>query len=326
MFQEYMPKDKIVLVRNDNYWEGKPVIEKLTYKYIPDDTAREMALLKGEIGGYYGLADNKWLKYIKTKGIIVNPVGPTDLKALYFNTKIKPFDDKRVREAFAYATSQKSIIDMQGEDISEYCTSPVPSGLHGHIDAGWARYKRDPQKAKKLLAEAGYPNGLKVKLFMSVAHWYADKMIIFQNELREAGIDLQMTSVDHSVYKTNINQGLNPIVIWGNRFPLATNWLRDMYHSESIIGTPKAASNWMYYSNPELDKLIELAETTFDEKERLDALTRAQKIIVEDLPAIPVVETKTPMVRNAWLNLGYEPKNNFLWNYDIGFKTSVLKH
>jgi len=325
-FVEYVPKDRIVLVRNDDYWEGKPIIEKLIFKYIPDASARETALLRGEIAATLGLYDAKWLRYMRSQGIIVDPMGPTDLKALYFNLKIKPFDDKRIREAFAYATSQESIIKMQGEDISNYCTSPVPSGLWGHIDAGWAKYKRDPEKAKKLLIEAGYPDGLTVKLFMSVAPWYLDKMIVFQNQLKECGINLEMTKVDHTVYKTKITQGLNPIVIWGTRLPLAIDWLGDFYHSDSIIGTPTAADNFMYYSNPEVDRLIELASTTFDKEAQLDALAKAQRIIVQDLPSIPVVETFTPAVRNAWLELGYEPKSNFIWLYEIGLKTKILKH
>jgi len=326
-FLEYLSKDRIVLVRNDDYWESKPTIEKVIYRYIPDSTACELALLKGELDAAFSPAqDKKWLNYMKSKGLLVDRMGPIDLKGLYFNLKIKPFDNKKVREAFAYATNQKSIIDFQGEDISSYCTSPVPSRLEGHIDAGWAKYKRDPEKARKLLEEAGYPNGLNVKLFMSVGRWYLDKMIIFQDELREAGINLEMTQVDHSVYKTKISEGLNPVVIWGYYYPLATFSLRDMYHTDSIIGTPKAKTNWMYYSNPEVDRLIELAETTFDRKVRLDALAKAQRIIVEDLPSTPVVETLLPLIRNSWLDLGYTPQSDFILNYEIGVKTRILKH
>jgi peptide/nickel transport system substrate-binding protein len=325
-FVEFKPKDQIVLVRNDDYWEGKPIIEKVILKYIPEIGAREIALLKGEIAGTRGLDDEKWITHMKSKGMIAEPSGPADLKVLYFNLKMKPFDDKRVREAFAYGISQKSIFDMQGKEISNICKSPVPSGLYGHIDAGWGKYKRDPAKAKKLLAEAGYPDGLTVKLYMSVGSWYLNKMIIFQDELKECGINLDMTQIDHTVYKTKIMQGVNPIVIWGDRLPLATYWLRDMYHSDSSLGTPKAARNFMYYSNPKVDEMIELAETSFDEKARLDALTGAQKIIVEELPSIPVIETRSACIRNPWFDLGYELKNNFLWNYQVGQNTKILKH
>lgn len=325
-FQEYKPKDRIVLTRNEDYWEGKPIIESAIFRYIPDDGAREMALLKGEIATTIGLYNDKWLKHMKSNGIIVEPLGPIDLKALYFNLKAKPFDDRRVREAFAYGISQESIINMQGVDISRPCTSPIPSDCYGWVDAGWAKYKRDPEKAKKLLAEAGYPNGLTVKLFMSLGWWYLDKMIVYQNELKECGINLEMTKVDHSVYKNNIIQGLNPIVIWGSRFPLATMWLRDMYHSDAIIGTAKAANNYMYYSNKDVDQWIEQAETTFDEKVRLETLAKAQRKIIDDLPAIPSVETFTPAVRTPWFDLGYKAKANFLWVPEIGLKTRVLKH
>jgi peptide/nickel transport system substrate-binding protein len=326
-FLEFKPKDKVVCVRNEDYWEGKPIIKSIIFKYIPDVGSREIALLDGEIAGTKGTDDYKWLQHMKSKGIIVEPMGPADLKALYFNLKVKPFDDKRVREAFAYGIGQDAIFKMQGDIISAYCTSPVPSGIYGHIDAGWEKYKhRDPEKAKKLLAEAGYPNGLTVKLIMSLGPWYLNKMVVYQSLLKECGINLEMTTVDHTVYTTRIRQGVNPIVIWGNRLPLATTWLRDMYHTESIIGTPKAANNYMYYSNPEVDKAIELGERSFDEKVRLEALAKAQRLIVQDLPSIPCIETRTACVRNPWFDLGYTPKNNFLWNYEVGLKTRILKH
>ncbi|MGA2464903.1 MAG: ABC transporter substrate-binding protein [Thermodesulfobacteriota bacterium] len=326
-FLEYKPKDRVILVRNDEYWGERFLIEKLVGKYIASDGARELALLKGEIAATVGQHDYKWLKHVMSKGVILERVGPIDLKALYFNLKMKPFDDKRVREAFAYAIGQDTILEMQGKEISGYCYSPVPTDCYGYVDAGWGKYKAsDFEKAKKLLAEAGYPNGLTVKLFMSTGWWYLDKMVVYQNLLKKAGVNLDMTLVDHSAYKTKVTQGLNPIVIWGSRLPLATSWLRDMYHSTSSIGSLKAANNYMYYASPEVDRLTEFAETTFDEKARLDALAKAQKKIVEDLPAIPSIETYTPYVRNPWFDPGYEVKNDFLWSYEIGSKTKILKH
>ncbi len=326
-FLEYKPKDRIIFIRNDEYWGEKPIIERLVGKYIASDGARELALLKGEIAATIGQHDYKWIKHVMSKGVILEKVGPIDLKALYFNLKMKPFDDRRVREAIAYTIGQEAIMAMQGREISGYCYSPVPTDSYGHVDAGWGRYiKSDFERAKKLLAEAGYPNGFTVKLFMSSGWWYLDKMVVYQDLLKKVGINLDMTVIDHSAYKAKIIQGLNPIVIWGSRFPLGTTWLRDMYHSSSIIGTPKAANNYMYYANPEVDKLIEFAETSFDEKARLEALAKAQKKIVEDLPSIPSIETFTPYVRNPWLDPGYKIKNNFLWSYEIGPKTKIIKH
>lgn len=326
MFLEYKPKDRVVLVRNDKYWKGKPIVEKIILIYIADGGARDLALLKGEIAAVNGLHDQAWLRHMTSKGIILTAVGPPDLKAIYFNIKVKPFDDKRVRQAFAYGIGQKAIVDMQGEAISNYCTSPIPSGMHGHIDAGWGKYERDTAKAKKLLAEAGYPNGFKVKVEMSKGHWYLDKMVVYQSQLKEVGIDLDMTIVDHTAYLKKIRSGTNPLAIYGGTQPLATYWLRNFYHTNSIVGTPTGMQNFMHYSNPEVDKLIEIAETSFDEKATLDALAKAQKIIVEDLPSIPVVETMVPCMRNPWLELGYKPISGFNWTLPVGLDTKVLKH
>ena len=326
-FVAYKPKNQIVFDRNDEYWGEKIIIEKLIGKYFASDGARELALLNGEIAATVGQHDYEWLKHVMSQGVILERVGPIDLKALYFNLKVKPFDDKRVREAIAYAIGQEPILQMQGEPISGYCNSPVPTDLYGNINAGWEKYIHpDPEKAKELLTEAGYPDGFDVKLFMSTGWWYLDKFVVYQDLLKKVGINLEMDLVDHTAYVTNITKGLNPIVIWGSRYPLATGWLTNMYHSESMIGSPKAANNYMYYSNPEVDELIHLIETTFDEKVRLEALAKVQKIIVEDLPAIPSIETYTPYVRNPWFIPGYTIKNNFLWSYEINPETKILEH
>lgn len=327
MFSEYRPKDGVVLVRNDNYYTGeKYTIEKIVAKFIPDESAREAALLKGDIAVTLGLYDGKWLNYMRSNGLVVEPLMPIDLKALYFDIREKPFSDRRVREAFAYATDQDSLVNMQGKAISRRCTSPVPSGTYGFVDAGWGKYKRDVEKAKKLLAEAGYPDGFTVKIWMSSGFWFYDKMVMFQGQLRDVGIDLEMTKVDDPIYQAKVFAGLNSLVIKGGKYPLPTYWLRQFYHTNSILGKPKGSNNFMYYSNPEVDRFIEVAEVTFDEKERLDALAKAQRIIVEDLPAIPVVETLLPVVRHPWLDLGYELTGNFIGVSEVGPDTKILKH
>jgi peptide/nickel transport system substrate-binding protein len=293
---------------------------------VRDPSVRSIALEKGEIACTRGIDDQKWLTHVRSKGILVEPLGPTNLKAIYFNLEIKPFDDIRVRKAFAYATNPGSIMKMQGEEISGDPASPVPSGVAGHVDAGWADYKRDCDKAKKLLSEAGYPDGLKMKLEISNRVYYLHKMIVFQNELKKCGIDIEMNKIDGGVYTKKVMAGQIPLFMWGERFPLATWWLRNRYHSDSIIGRPNQVQNFMRYSNTEVDKLIEVAETTFDEEERNKAVAEAQRLIVKDLVAIPVVETRIPAVRHAWLDLGYTPKNNFLYNYQVGWQSKILKH
>ena len=129
---------------------------------------------------------------------------------------MKPFDDRKVREAFAYAIGQEDVLKLQGREVSQVAYSPIPSDMPGFVKTDWEKYiKRDPAKAKKLLAEAGYPNGLNVKMFMSKGFWYLDKFIIYQNVLKESGINLDMTIIDHTAYKQKMREGVNPIVIWG---------------------------------------------------------------------------------------------------------------
>ena len=106
-----------------------------------------------------------------------------------------------------------------------------------------------------------------------------------------------MNKIDGGVYTKKVMAGQIPLFMWGERFPLATWWLRNRYHSESIIGRPNQVQNFMHYSNSQVDKLIEVAEVSFDEEERNKAVAEAQRLIIKDLVAIPVVETRIPAVR-----------------------------
>jgi len=325
-FVEYRSKDRVVLARNDDYWAGKPIVEKLVVKYIPDDGARELALLKGEIAACKSLNDSKWIANMRSKGLILDALGPADMDVIYFNTKMKPFDDKRVREAFAYA-ADKTSIRMLIPETRTYCTSPVPDGYPEHVETSWGKYNvRDVDLAKRLLAQAGYPDGIKVKLFMSTAFWYKDIMVLFQNQLKEAGIDLDMNFVAHAEYLTKVRQGVNPFVIWGIKYPTAIQWVRPYYHSDAIVGTPKGELNFMMYSNSKVDALIEEAETTLDDTKRMGLFAQIQRMIAQDFPSMPVVVMRSPRLRHPWLDLGYKPLNDIIWSYEIGVKTKVLKH
>ena len=84
--------------------------------------------------------------------------------------------------------------------------------------------------------------------------------------------------------------------------------------------------NYAYYSNPELDKLIELAESSLNKSTRLDALAKAQRIVVNALISFPCAELSAPKLRNKWFELGYAPKNSELDEYEIGLDTKILKH
>lgn len=320
-FLEYNPKDSTVLVRNDEYWEGTPIIEELIIKYIPTQEGLGTMLLSGEVDTCIGYHDEVWVNYMTATGIKLNPMRPPDQKAVYFNSNIKPFDQKIVREACAYAWGQQAVIDMQGEEFSGKCVSPLPTGSTGHIDAGWAR-ERDPEKARKLLAEAGYPDGITISQEMTRGFWYLDKFIVYTDIGKEAGINLDLTLVEHSIYgERALNKEL-PLVMWGSTAPTSVQWLRRFYHSDSIVD----GQNFMSYSNPEVDRAIEIAETSFDEAEVLEALKKAQLLIAEDLPSIPTVETYLPALWQPWVDWGYEPIAELNMPPRISVNTRILEH
>ena len=157
MFAEYQPQQYVKLVANKQYFRGAPKLEEITYRYVPADSARDLAFQSGELDMIYGKQDQTWMdRTAKLPGVKVKAMEPGELSVLSLNITVKPLDDIRVRQAIAYAIDRKAIVVFKGADSSREAVSVVPSGYLG-TDEKAPLYPYDPAKAKALLKEAGYP-------------------------------------------------------------------------------------------------------------------------------------------------------------------------
>src|SRR5437588_1491788 len=161
---EYVPNTRTVLEKFPDYFvKGEPLLDKVVYQPIPDDTARSTALRTGAVD-IIEYAPPKDLPLFKADPkLVVAGEGNNNVRYLAFNTTVKPFDNKKVRQAIAWAVDRKAVLDAAVNSAgTELTAGPfLPSywpALQQPI------YTRDLNKAKQLLAEAGYPNGLKAKL------------------------------------------------------------------------------------------------------------------------------------------------------------------
>ena len=163
MFAEYQPQQFVKLVANKQYFRGAPQLDEITYRYIPADSSRDLAFQSGELDMIYGKQDQTWVdRTSKLPGVKVVAMDPAELSELFLNVTVKPLDDIRVRQAIAYAIDRKAIVAFKGAGSSREAVSVVPSGYLG-TDQKAALFPYDLAKAKALLAEAGYPNGVTIK-------------------------------------------------------------------------------------------------------------------------------------------------------------------
>lgn len=302
MFADYQPQQFVKLVAHKQYFRGTPQIEEITYRYIPSDATRDLAFQSGEVDMMFGQQTDAWAKRVRQMpGVKIVAMEPAELSNFYLNTTVKPLDDVRVRQAFSYAIDRKALRQFLGADGNREPASVVPIG-----NLGMATFDLpyDPAKAKALLADAGYPNGVTIKSVQSTHPALLRIAEAAQGQLRKAGINLVLETVDHPTYHAQIRKNLSAVTLYqAARFPVADVYLTQFFHSKSIVGTPTAIVNLSHCAVA--DKEIENARTE-PTVEKQKALWRAaQEKILKEVCAVPLVES---LVLWAWrdsLDLGY---------------------
>ncbi len=294
-FVEWVHGDHLTLVRNDAYWGGKPKIEKIVVKTVKEESARVMMLQSGDAQLAVRLPADDIPRLQKDKSIVLDAT--ETLRVLYvgFNCAKKPFDDPRVRQAFNLATDRESIVKNIYQSralVSHNIVAPLTTGyfpIQGSAS--------DPEKAKKLLAEAGFPNGLKVK-FMSPNGRYPKDFEMaqaLQQQWKRAGIDVTLETMEWAAYLAATRKPADQTEVevfllgWAPSTAEARWILLPLYTTEQHV--PKG-NNRGFYSNKTFDEYVEKLTKATDKAERDNNLKAAQELLAKEMPAIPILVTK----------------------------------
>jgi peptide/nickel transport system substrate-binding protein len=324
MFAEYQPQQFVKLTANKQYFRGAPVIEDITYRYIPADSSRDLAFQSGELDMIYGKQDQTWMDRTgKLPGVKVVAMEPGELSVLSLNITVKPLDDIRVRQAIAYAIDRKAIVVFKGAGSSREAVSVVPSGYLG-TDEKAPLYPYDLAKAKALLAEAGYPNGITIKTIHTTLTGMQTLIEAVQAQLKKAGINLDIELVEHATFHAQIRKDLSPIVHYqAARFPVADVYLTQFFDSNSIVGTATAVTNFSHCNVA--DSEIRAARIESDPAKQKALWKTAQEKIIKAVCAIPVYEQLQLWAWKDTLDLGYQLQGSLNLSPPITEKTRFTK-
>lgn len=274
------------LQRHDKYWGEKPYLEGVTFKFVKDQNMMVNALKTNEIQIATDVA-GEGIKLIKDdKNLKLEQVPGLHVGYIYMNQVNGPTKDKKVREAIYKAIDIDQLVKgtyLYDEAIRSYL--PLPRG-------SWAYDKEleklipayDPEGAKKLLAEAGYPDGFKAELYLSGSGTGTKVATIAQQYLKEnLNIDLSIKTSEWGTFSEIGAKGQAPFYLMSwTWYPDPFFFLNKMFHSSEI----GSLGNGQGYNNPEVDKLLDNALLVTDQEERAKLYKEATKKIVEDLPGI----------------------------------------
>jgi peptide/nickel transport system substrate-binding protein len=303
------PNQSAELVAHQGYFRGKPQIAGISYRFIPSDASRDLAFQNKELDLNYGRADQTWANRVRAlPGVTVDVFEPAELAMLNLNITQAPFTDIRVRQAMAHAVNRAELARWRGPDVSREGQSLVPRGYLG-FTADNGLLGHDVAKAKALLAEAGFPNGLTIKVIHTQLPEMLNMMQVVQQQLRRAGITLDLQVVEHATFHQQTRQDLSPLVYYSAaRFPVADIYLSQFFHGRSIVKTPTAVTNFSHCN--QADAQIDAARVSTDPAEQLKLWAEAQRILVQQVCAVPLVETLLIFARRDTLDYGYALKGS----------------
>ncbi len=281
--KELIPGQRIVIAKNLDYpgmKEKKEAPDEVIFRIMREPEVRATALLNGEIEVAQRIPPHLARSLEKDPNIKVVPVASVEIMFLGMSPKHKPWDNKLLRQAVAYAIDRDTIIATILEGRATRLDGPLGPGQYGYNPNLQPRYKYDPEKARRLVIQAGFPNGVDVDFYTSVGRYTMDKQIgeAIVPMLRAVGIQAKLHTPEIATYWANIQKGRVPFYYWGRGGVIDPSPALAQYFGTGV--SPRIG-----YSNPEVDRLLALERKTFDPVKRKEILFRAMSIITEDAPA-----------------------------------------
>ncbi|MGH8724078.1 MAG: ABC transporter substrate-binding protein [Burkholderiales bacterium] len=330
-FAEYTPGNRIVMQRYDQYWGDKPAWQRVVFRGIKSDPSRVAALLAGDVDLIDQVPSTDMERLKKDAKVTISQVVSNRIIYLHLDHfrddspfvrakdggPIKnPLRDQRVRAAVSKAIDRDAIVSrvMEGEAIK--AGQLLPEGFFG-VSPKLKPVAYDPNGAKKLLAEAGVPNGFRLTIHSPNDRYPNDARIAeaVGQMLSRIGIDTQVVTMTQGVFFREASTGSPDkgpkfsfiLVGWGSGTGEASSPLKSLlatFDREKGMG----ASNRGRYSNPQVDKLINDALATVDDRKRADLLARATEVAIDDVGIIPLhYQVNTWAMRRGF---SYKPRTD----------------
>jgi len=319
-FADWVPDDKITLEANEDYWGTVPTIDKLVYRVIVEPTARLLELQAGTVDFVYNIVIDDIPVAEADPNLTVYKVPAVNIGYVGLNQDWvdadgnKPFEDLRVRQAVAHAINKEAIVEALYPGTGLTAKNFMPPSLWGYND-DFEDYSYNPARSRELLAEAGYPDGLKTNLWvMPVSRgYYPDPSKVgeaIQADLAAAGFDAEIVTYDWGTYLAKTREGEHAMCMlgWMPDFPDPDNYLFTFFGGGD--------SRWAQGRPPDqhLYEVLLAAKTETDPVRREQLYYEANAVAHGAVPGVPIVHAMEIYAAKADLQ-GYTASPLFdYWN------------
>lgn len=329
VFKSFVPHETTEFNRFDHYWEVDqktgdrfPYLDSIHVRKIIDATVRWSALRAGDLDYIQDPPQKAVLEALKNPvaGVVIVTPQPVGNQWIFFNTNKPPFDNKRVRQAVAYAVDKKEIVKGAHWELGEPINNqPFLNRSRMYIPI--EDREVNIEKARQLLAEAGYPNGFKTEIVIDSGIGYRlDTCQVITGQLSKIGILALIKVVERAPFFEMMRKGEYHITSTGHSERLDWDDAYYMYLHSSEIDK----NNWSRYSNPELDALLEKGRTTWKWEDRVPIYRKVLEMIKEDLPHLYLTKPIIPVAFRDYVKGFDAGAATWLGYYGGGMKKTWL--
>ena len=316
LLKRFSPTEELYVVKNPHYrTAGIPKLDAIRWIPVPENATRSAMLQTGE-AQFISPVPNEEFRMLEGKeDLVLEKIPSVVTRYISMNETKKPFGDIRVRQAVNYAINRRALVKVAYNGLAVPSTGYLPMQIEGAVNFGEFPY--DPERARKLLKEAGYPHGFETTLWSAYNDGKSQKMLQFlQQQLAQVGIRVTTRALEAGqrslVFGARTPEASEHRLFlrgWSNSTADPDWGLRPLLYSRNM---PPVLLDDSYYRNPQVDQLFDkaIAETDPDKRDALYA--ELQKLVHADMPWAPLVfEMTTAAVRKELKNFHVMPDGSF---------------
>lgn len=304
VFESWNSGQSITLSKNESYWGEPAKVDEVVFEIIPEDSTRLAMIETGEAHISDNIPVTELDRIENSDSLILNRTEGLAVEYIGFNNREAPFDNIDLRKAVSHAIEREAIINGVYNDIGTLATSAMSPNVFGFSENVEA-YEYNINEAKKFLEDSGFDVNTELTLVTSDRKERVSMAEVIQSQLKGIGLNVNIQVLEYGAYIETMDSGEFDMFIggWGNATGDGDYNQYNLFHTNSF-GSP---GNHFYYSNPEVDELIEEARKESDNQRRLEIYEQTQTIELEDAAYVPIrnyehLAVSSNSVHNFWLS------------------------